>query len=168
MSGHNKWAQIKHKKSLTDKKKGQLFSKLSKALTVAAKKGADPATNMTLAGVIEQARAANMPKDSIDRAIKKVSEKGADQLQEFLVEAIGSGGVALKIKGITDNTNRTIAELRKILTDNNAKMVQPGSTAWMFNMPVRLNESDNQALEKLLEQLDDHDDVDDVDTNQAE
>src|SRR5258708_8845490 len=168
MSGHSKWSSIKHKKCITDQKRGQLFSKLSKNITLAARNGSDPKTNNALANAIEQARAANMPKDNIERAIKKVSDKSAAQLQEIVVEAIGPGGVALRIKGVTDNSNRTIAEVKKILAEHQSKMVQPGSISWMFNMPVTLEPADQQKLEALYEALDDQDDIDDVLSNLAQ
>jgi YebC/PmpR family DNA-binding regulatory protein len=165
MSGHSKWSQIKHKKGATDQKRGQLFSKLSKNITLAARNGTDPKTNSALGNAIEQARAMNMPKDNIERAIKRVSDKAAAQLQEIVVEAIGPGGVALKIKGVTDNSSRTIAEVKKILGEHNAKMVQPGSISWMFNSPVTVDEASHQHLEALFEALDDQDDIDDVVSN---
>lgn len=165
MSGHSRWSQIKRQKELTDKKRGQLFSKLSKAITLAAKKGTDPKTNVSLANAIEQARSMNMPNDNIERAIKKVSEKDGMQLEEILVEAIGPGGVALKINGITDNKNRTIAEIKKILLDHNAKMVQPGSISWMFSSPVQANEQTQQELNDLFKVLDNNDDVSDIISN---
>ncbi len=165
MSGHSKWSQIKHKKGATDQKRGQLFSKLSKNITLAARNGSDPKSNTALANAIEQARTANMPKDNIERAIKKVADKSAAQLQEIVVEAIGPGGVALRIKGITDNSNRTISEVKRILADHQSKMVQPGSISWMFNAPVTLAPEDQQKLETLYEALDDQDDIDDVVSN---
>lgn len=165
MSGHSKWSSIKHKKGITDQKRGQLFSKLSKNITLAARNGADPKSNVALANAIEQARTMNMPKDNIDRAIKKVSDKSAAQLQEIVVEAIGPGGVALRIKGVTDNSNRTIGEVKRILTDHNSKMVQPGSISWMFNSPVTLESADQERLDALYEALDDQDDIDDVISN---
>lgn len=168
MSGHSKWSSIKHKKGITDQKRGQLFSKLSKNITLAARHGADPKSNATLAGAIEQARSANMPNENIDRAIKKVSDKSAAQLQEVVVEAIGPGGVALKIKAITDNSNRTITEIKKILTGNHAKMVPPRSITWMFNTPATIGPEDQAKLDTLFEALDDQDDVDDVVSNLAE
>ena len=124
MSGHNRWSQIKHKKSVTDQKRGQVFSKLSKNITLAARRDADPKSNVALANTVEQARRENMPNDSIERAIKKASEKDSTQLEEITVEAIGPGRVALKIKGVTDNKNRTILEIKKILSDHETKMVQ--------------------------------------------
>lgn len=165
MSGHSRWSQIKHKKGLTDQKRGQLFSKLSKAITLAARKGTDPKTNVALANAIEQARSMNMPNDNVERAVKKVSEKGSAQLEEIMVEAIGPSGVALRIKGVTDNKNRTISEIKNILSDHNAKMVQPGSIAWMFGSPVQVNEQTQQELNELFEALDNNDDINDITSN---
>lgn len=166
MSGHSKWSQIKHKKALTDKKKGQIFSKLSRLITLAAKKGADPKSNPSLAQAIENAKTVNMPNDNIERAIKKVSDKNQVQLEELSIEALGPGGVALKIKAITDNRNRTMAEIKKILTENNSKLVQPGSLTWMFNQPLTLNDiSIHEQVNKLFEALDDQDEVEDVVSN---
>ena len=108
MSGHSRWSQIKHKKGANDKKRAQLFSKLSKLISLAARKGANPETNMELKNAIEQARSFDVPNDNIERAIKKASDKSATQLEELSIEAIGPGGIALKIKAITDHSNRTI------------------------------------------------------------
>lgn len=165
MSGHSKWSQIKHKKSLTDQKRGQIFSKISKDITLAARKGTDLKTNVALANAVEQARNANMPNENIERAIKKVSEKDAAQLEEIAVEAIGPGGVVLKIKGVTDNKNRAIAEVKKILSDHEAKMVHPGSISWMFNNPIQVDEQTQQKLNELFEALDDNDNVSDITSN---
>jgi YebC/PmpR family DNA-binding regulatory protein len=166
MSGHNKWAQIKHKKAITDKKKGQLFSKLSKLISIAARKGTNPEMNIELKHAVEQARAVNMPNDNIERAIKKVGDKSAAQLEELSIEAIGPGGIALRIKAITDSRNRTIAEIKTILADHNSKMVNPGSISWMFNQPAAITDPGTQdQIDKLFEALDDHDDVEDVVSN---
>lgn len=164
MSGHSKWSQIKHRKAITDKKKSQVFSKLSRLITLAAKKGADLKFNVALTQIVERARKENMPNENIERAIKKVKDGSLEQLEELFIEAIGPGGVALKIKAITDNRNRTIAEIKKILADNNAKMVLPDSIGWMFNQPpVQIMDPIHQGqLEKLLETLDDQDDVEDI------
>src|SRR3989344_4853975 len=161
MSGHSRWSQIKHQKAITDKKKGQLFSKTSKLISLAAKKGTNPETNLELKNTIDKARSLNMPNDSIQRAINKVSDKSA-QLEELSIEAMGPGGIALRIKAITDSRNRTIAEIKKILSDHGSKMVQPGSIFWMFNQPVTLTDSNTQAqIDNLFEALDNHDDVED-------
>ena len=166
MSGHSKWSQIRHKKALTDEKRGQIFSKLAKMITVAAKDGNNPETNSKLKTAIEKARAANMPKENIDKAIKKISDKNQVQLEELLIEALGPGGIALRIKAITDNRNRTLAEIKKIMTDYGSKIVPPGSLSWMFNQPVSLADPANQEkLDRLLEALDEQDDVEDVNSN---
>jgi YebC/PmpR family DNA-binding regulatory protein len=167
MSGHSKWSQIKHKKAITDKKKGQVFSRLSRFITIAAKGGPDPSKNQALAQAIERARAENVPKDNIERAIKKAQEKSTELLEEIHVDALGPGGVAIKIKAITDNRNRTIAELRKILTDHESKMVNAGSIDWMFSAgQIELADpSTLERLEKLFNVLDEHDDVEDVNDN---
>lgn len=167
MSGHSKWSQIKHKKAITDKKKGQLFSKLSKIISLAARKGTSVDTNIDLKNAVEKARSINMPADSIQRAINKVSDKSS-QLEELSIEAIGPGGIALKIKAITDSRNRTINEIKKILSDFNSKMVQPGSISWMFSQPpVETDQATQDELTKLFEALDDQDDVEDVVSNLA-
>lgn len=168
MSGHSKWSQIKHKKALTDKKKGQIFSKLSRLITLAAKKGTDPKSNPSLTQAIENARAMNMPNENIERAVKKVSDKNQIQIEELSIEALGPGGVALKIKAITDNRNRTMAEIKKILTENGSKLVQPGGLTWMFNMSANINPEEHAQLDALFEALDDQDEVEDVVSNLKE
>ena len=169
MSGHSKWSQIKHKKGITDKKKGQLFSKLSKLISLSALKGINPETNLELKNAIEHARSFNMPNENIDRAVKKVSDKSASQLEELLIEALGPGNIALKVKAITDSKNRTIAEIKTILSANNSKMVPPGSVSWMFNQSLTINDTEIQTqINKLFEALDDNDDVDDVASNLKE
>lgn len=165
MSGHSRWSQIKHRKELTDQKRGQLFSKLSKAITLAARKGTNIKTNTSLANAIEQARSMDMPNDNINRAIKKVSEKGSAQLEEIVVEAIGPGGIALRIKGITDNKNRTIAEIKKVLSEYGTKLVPPGSIGWMFSNPVSVDEQTKQRVEELFEILSSNDDVQNMISN---
>lgn len=133
MSGHSKWSTIKRKKGLMDKKKGQLFSKISKMITVAARNGADPATNFKLRLAIDKARAVNMPADSIERAIKKGSGKleGA-QMEEVTYEAYGPSGVALMIETVSDNQKRTLSELKHILSSHGGHIGGAGSVKWMF------------------------------------
>ncbi|MEK7579684.1 MAG: YebC/PmpR family DNA-binding transcriptional regulator [Patescibacteria group bacterium] len=168
MSGHNRWQQIRHKKALTDKKKGQIFSKLSRLITLAAKKGADPKTNQALAQAIEQAKTNNMPGENIERAIKKISDKDQAQLEELTIEALGPGGTALRIRAITDSRNRTISEVKKILNDFGSKMVQPDSLSWMFSQPAAIDASNQEKLDKLIEALDDQEEVEEVSTNLKE
>ena len=133
MSGHSKWSQIKRKKGLADKKKGQLFSKLSRMITVAALSGDDPATNFKLKLAIDKARAANMPSDSIERAIKRGGGKlKKTRMKEVTYEAYGPGGAALMIETVSDNQKRTLAELRHILSQHGGHIGETGSVRWMF------------------------------------
>jgi len=135
MSGHSKWATTKHKKAIVDAKKGKLFSKISKELTVAARLGGgDPAGNPRLRLVIEKAKEANMPSDNIKRAIQKgTGELPGVAYEESFYEGYGPGGVAILIDIMTDNKNRTIAELRHLLTKYGGKPGESGCVSWMFN-----------------------------------
>ena len=133
MSGHSKWSQIKNKKGLSDQKRGQLFSKLSKKLSLAVKDGADPSTNYRLQAVIDEAKSVNMPKDNIERAIKKAGDKGTASLKELTIQVMGPGSVAIVIEAITDNANRTLGEIKTILNKNEVKMAEEGSLDWMFS-----------------------------------
>jgi len=135
MSGHSKWAGIKHKKALVDAKRGKLFGKLARALTVAAREGgADPDHNATLAQAIVKAKDANMPHDNIDRAIKKGSGAGADAqaYQHLTYEGYGPNGVAVYLTVLTDNKNRTAADIRYIFDRSGGKLGTDGSVSWMF------------------------------------
>ena len=134
MSGHSKWAQIKRKKGATDIKRGALFTKLARSITVAAKSGADPEANFQLRMAIEQARAANMPKDSIERAINKAAAAEKDQLVQIIYEAYAPGGVAILIDVLTDNKNRSASEIKHILSEHGGSMAGPGSVKWMFDL----------------------------------
>lgn len=134
MSGHSKWSQIKHKKSLTDQKKGALFSKIAREITAAARSGGPDATaNARLRAAMLHARSSGLPKDNIARAIARASgSQDADSASEFLYEALGPEGVLILIEGITDNKNRSLAEIRKILEDRGAKFSDPGAVLWTF------------------------------------
>lgn len=138
MSGHSKWAKVKHQKAVTDVRKGKIFSKLAKMISVAAREGGsgDPATNAKLRIAIEKARELNMPSDNIDRAIKRGTgeDKSAAQIEEILFEAYGPGGVPLLVKTVTDNRNRTLAEIRHILAEHGGKLGESGSVRWMFEL----------------------------------
>lgn len=165
MSGHSRWSQIKHQKAITDKKRGQLFSKTSKLISLAAKSGTNPETNLELKNVIAKARSLNMPNDNIKRAIDRVSDKSA-QLEELFIEALGPGNIALKIKAVTDNGNRTIAEIKRILANHSSKMVPPGSISWMFGQSIAIEKTQIQnQIDELFESLNDHDDVEEVISN---
>lgn len=134
MSGHSKWSQIKHKKGISDVKKGKIFSKLARIITIAARgKGGDAETNSSLRMAIEKARSFNMPQENIERAIKKgIGEIEGVKFEEFLMEAYGPEGIALIIEGTTDNKNRTISEIKFLLSEHNGKMAQSGSVLWLF------------------------------------
>lgn len=134
MSGHSKWSQIKHKKGISDAKKGKMFSKLARIITIAAKaKGGDPQTNSSLRMAVEKARSLNMPQDNIERSIKRgTGEIEGVKIEEFLMEAYGPGGTALIIEGTTDNKNRTISELKFMLSQRDGKIAQSGSVLWLF------------------------------------
>src|SRR6201996_753973 len=136
MSGHSKWASIKHKKAVVDARRGQHFTKLTRAITVAAREGGgDPEGNPALALAIQKARDASMPKDNIERAIAKGTGEGADadQSETVLYEAYGPGGVALLIEALTDNRNRTGADVRHILSKHGGNLGEPGSVSYLFD-----------------------------------
>ena len=134
MSGHSHFSTIKRAKEITDKKRGKIFSKLAKMISIAAKTGLpDPASNPKLRMAVEKAREVNMPKDNIERAIKKGSgELEGDKLEEVIFEGFGPAGIALIITGITDNKNRMLGEIKQILNQNNGKMAGEGAVKWMF------------------------------------
>jgi YebC/PmpR family DNA-binding regulatory protein len=136
MSGHSKWASIKHKKAIVDQRRGQHFTKLARAVTVAAREGGgDPNGNPSLALAIQKARDASMPKDNIERAIAKGTGEGvdADQIETVLYEGYGPGGVALLIEALTDNRNRTGADVRNALSKHGGNLGEPGSVSYLFD-----------------------------------
>lgn len=134
MAGHSKWANIKHKKARTDAKKGQVFTKLAKELTVAAKQGGgDPEANMRLKAAIQKAKEANMPNDNIDRAIKKgTGEIEGVIYEEIVYEGYGPAGVAVLMEVATDNRNRTAGEIRHLFSKSGGNLGESGCVAWMF------------------------------------
>jgi YebC/PmpR family DNA-binding regulatory protein len=136
MSGHSKWASIKHKKAVVDARRGQHFTKLARAITVAAKEGGgDPEGNAGLALAIQKARDASMPKDNIERAIQKGTGAGTDaeSYDAVMYEGYGPGGVAMLIEALTDNRNRTAADVRHIVGKNGGSLGEPGSVAYLFD-----------------------------------
>jgi len=134
MSGHSKWSTIKRKKGAADAKKGQLFTKLGREITLAARKGGDPQSNFALRLAVDKARAANMPKENIERAIQRGSgELKGEQLDEFIYEGYGPSGTGLLIQVVTDNRNRAVAEIRRIMTRQNGRLAEGGGVAWMFD-----------------------------------
>jgi YebC/PmpR family DNA-binding regulatory protein len=135
MSGHSKWASIKHKKAIVDQRRGQHFTKLARAVTVAAREGGgDPVGNASLALAIQKARDASMPKDNIERAIQKGTGEGADaeSFERIVYEGYAPGGVAMLIEALTDNRNRTAADVRHIVGKHGGNLGEPGSVAYLF------------------------------------
>ena len=155
MSGHSHFKTVKATKDANDAKKGKIFSKWARVITLAAKeKGGDLTTNAQLKSVIEQAKRFNMPKENIERAIKKgTGELAGEVLEEVSFEAFGPGGIAIIIEGITDNKNRTISEVKTILGKFNGKMAGEGAVKWMFKRKGTIslnNEGNNQDELELL------------------
>src|SRR5262245_49170045 len=134
MSGHSHWATIKHKKGAIDAKRGKLWSKLSRAIIIAARSGGgDPTMNLKLRYAIGKAREVSMPKDNIERAIKRgTGELGGETIEEITYEGLGPGGVAVMVDVVTDNRNRTAGELRKLFERNGGKMTSAGAVAYQF------------------------------------
>lgn len=139
MAGHSKWANIKHKKAAEDAKRGKLFTKLSREITVAARDGGDPEYNFALRLAIDRAQAANMPNDTIERAIKRgTGELEGGPLEEIVYEAYGPGGIALLLHVVTDNRNRTIADIRKVFNRQGGSLGESGSVMWQFDRKGRI------------------------------
>lgn len=132
MSGHSKWSTIKREKGAKDAKRGAIFTKIGNQIAIAARSGADPAMNSSLAMAIEKAKAANMPVANIQRAIDRVSDKNAAQLEEITYEAMGPGGIGIIIETATDNKNRTFPEVRTVLTKTGGRIADAGSVMFQF------------------------------------
>lgn len=155
MSGHSKWSTIKHKKAAADAKRGQAFSKIAKEMTVAARQsGGDPAVNITLRTLIQKARGANMPADNIDRAIKKgTGELEGEQMDEIMYEGYAPGGIAIIVQVLTDNKNRSAAEVRHVFTKNNSTLAGQGSVTRSFNRKGVIEVASSDANEDELLEL---------------
>lgn len=153
MSGHSKWATIKRQKGAADIKRGQLFTKLAKAILVAIKQGggvSDPNLNFKLRLAIDRARSFNMPKDSIERSISRASA-GSDNLDEVVYEGFAVGGVALVIEGVTDNKNRTVSEVKSLLEKNGGRLGNPGAVSYLFNQKGMITiKKDGKAMDDIL------------------
>ena len=176
MSGHNKWAQIKHKKAITDSKKSKVFSKLVRYIATEARLSGGK-DSPGLRAAIEKARKVNMPSENIDRAIKKASEGGAS-MESIAYEAYGPGGVGIIIETLTDSKNRTAQDVKHILSKNGSALAGIGSVTWAFQKEktpegliwkpttfVSAEDADLELLEKLVDDLEENDDVQDVYTN---
>jgi len=154
MSGHSKWSKIKRQKGAADIKKGKIFSKLSNMITVAAKACGDPNINPSLKVAIEKAKQNNMPSDNIEKAIKKgTGELVGSKIEEVMYEAYGPGGIALIIEGITDNSNRTVSEIKRILSKHNGRLGESGSVKWMFDRfgYLEINKDKEISMDRLEE-----------------
>ncbi len=186
MSGHSHWKTTKRTKESKDKKRGIIFSKLAQAISMAAKeKGKDPETNPKLRLIIERAKQYNLPKDNIERAIKKgVGELPGENLEKVFFEAYGPGGVAIIIEGITNNKNRALTEIKQILNQHQGKLTGPGSVKWLFErktkkedpcslewiakQDIEISEKDKNACQKLFEDLAELDAVQEIYSNLKE
>ncbi|PIR59294.1 MAG: YebC/PmpR family DNA-binding transcriptional regulator [Candidatus Pacebacteria bacterium CG10_big_fil_rev_8_21_14_0_10_56_10] len=173
MAGHSKWANIKHRKGAMDAKRGRVFSHLSRAVRMAVKDGGsgDPKSNPTLRTLIDKARAANMPKDNIQKAINKGLGKSGSgvQFQEVTYEGYGPGGVGLLVEVVTDNTNRAGADVKSLFSKAGGSLGSPGSVSYLFErrgndyqlkMPMPL--PDDASLSRLRQLVDEIEELDDV------
>ena len=176
MAGHSKWAKLKHIKGKTDAQKAKLFSKLVRFITVEVKKAKGDKNAPGVRTAVEKARAANMPMDNIERALSKASGQGAE-LEAVVYEAYGPGGCALVIEAYTDNRNRTVQELKHLLSLHGGTLANPGAAIWAFQKnaegkleamaPIELSDEDAQKMAELSDALEEHDDVNEIYTNVA-
>ena len=181
MSGHSKWSSIKHQKATTDAKKGAVFTRMARNITIAAKQGGqDPETNAKLRMAIDAAKSANVPKDNIERAIKRGSPNSNEaELQEAIYEAYGPSGVGIIIKVVTDNTNRAVSEIKHCLTKQGASLGEKGSVMWNFDSKtnekgiayepkttITLDEQAKKKMQNLENALENLEDVNEYFTNE--
>ena len=174
MGGHNKWSQIKRQKGAADAAKSNLWGKLGKRIALESKKASGDVNTPALRAIIETAKKANMPKDTIERAIAKGASADTSALEAVTYETYGPGGAAIVIEALTDSRNRTAQEIKHVLSENGLSLAAPGSALWAFEKTaegyiakttVPLSESDNEKLMRLMETIDAHDDVENVYTN---
>ena len=179
MSGHSKWSTIKHKKAAEDAKRGKAFSIISKMITVAVKEGAsgDPSSNPRLRLALDKAKSANMPNANVQKAIDKgLGKGGGNQIEEILYEGYGPGGVGFLVKVLTDNRNRSAAEIKSLFDKNGGSLGGPGSVTYMFErngedwdvkIPLNVEDSVKKQVENLVEKIEENEDVEYVKTNVA-
>lgn len=175
MAGHSKWAQIKRQKGVTDLKRGQLFSKLLKAISIAAKTEPNPQFNPRLRSAIEKAKENNVPQDNIERAVNKAAEE--KNLEDLIIEAYGPEGSQIIIEAVTDNRNRAVSEIKHLLNENGGKMANPGSVLWAFDPPTggsdgwktkfpqKISDQAKEKLNLLICVIEKHEDAQKVITN---
>jgi YebC/PmpR family DNA-binding regulatory protein len=174
MSGHNKWSKIKRQKEKTDGQKSKIFGKMVKLITTEAKKAGGNLSSPGLKNAIEKAKAANVPNDNIERAVKKFSEGGAT-MESITYEAYGPGGCAIIIEALTDNHNKAAQEIKHILANHGFSLAAIGSATWAFTRTpdmewnaqttIPLSEEDGEKLSELVDELEECDEVQDVYTN---
>ncbi len=176
MAGHNKWSKVKHKKAAQDAKKSREFSKLARLITVEAQRCGGDTDSPALRALIDKARAANMPKENIMRAVSRGAGKDDAALQSLTYEMYGPGGVAMLIEVLTDNPNRSHQEVKHAVSKRGFELAAPGSAQWAFSKEgdawtpsttVSLSEEETAALEELREALEELEDVQEVITNAA-
>ena len=175
MSGHSKWAQIKRQKGSEDAKKSKIFGKLGSLIAAESRKSKGAVTAPGLRTAIEKAKKENMPKDTIERAVKKGMGDVGAEMEDLTYEAYGPGGCALIIETLTANRNKAAQDIKHILTKNGASLAQPGAALWAFEkdaegnwvpkVSIPLEEADGQTLSHIIEELEDYDDVQNVSTN---
>jgi len=175
MSGHSKWSQIKRQKGVTDAAKSRTFSRFARLITIESKKSGGNQTSPSLVSAVERAKAVNMPKENIERAIQKGTSKDAALLETVVYEFYGPGGVALIVDALTDNRNRTTQEIKHMISKAGHELGTPGGAAWAFtkspdgtfspNEPLEVLPEDEELLGVLLTQFDEHEDVQQVYTN---
>jgi len=175
MSGHNKWSKIKHKKAATDAQKSKIFSKHAHLITLESKNAAGNLDSPGLKAAIERAKKDSMPQSNIERALKKGAGGDAGDMEALTYEAYGPGGSALMIDTITDNRNRTAAEIKHLLLTQGLSIAEPGAAAWAFEKDAEMHwqakttipieEADSEKLGNIIETIEEHDDVQGVYTN---
>jgi YebC/PmpR family DNA-binding regulatory protein len=172
MAGHSHWKQIKLQKTTADQKRGQVFSKLLTAISIASRQEPNPEFNPRLRSLMEKAKENKVPNENIEKAISKVLEN--KNLEELIIEAYGPEKTALIIEAISDNRNRTIAEIKHLLSENEAKIANPGSVLWSFEkindewrskFKQQISKEGGQRIQKLIQILEKHNDVQKVITN---
>ena len=175
MSGHNKWSKIKHKKAATDAQKSKIFSKHSSLITIESRNANGDVNSPGLKAAIERAKKDSMPAANIEKAVKKGTGGEAGAMEALTYEAYGPGGTALMIDTITDNRNRTAAEIKHLLSKQGLNIAEPGAAAWAFtkntemewepNSTIPIEEADAEKLRNVIEVIEEHDDVQGVYTN---
>ncbi len=175
MSGHSKWSQIKRQKGVTDAARSRVFSRYARLITVESKKANGILSAPGLATAVARAKAENMPKDNIERAIAKGTSKDGGNLEPVLYEAYGPAGVAIMVEALTDNKNRTTPEIKHLFSKQGIEVAAPGSASWAFtkvggalvpNEPLtEIAGADEEKLMAILDALDEHEDVQQIFTN---